>query len=148
MDGPARQSRAPSGEAMTGPPLSRSSVTTTEHGLEWVLTICGVGLVGGWMLGLCVGGELASAVPWWVGAMGAAALLAAVFLWRLESAEPPWEPTPCRFDALATYNSEVARGVVHTAEYRAKMAALTAEFVEWQRAAASPGTIFICADDA
>lgn len=32
------------------------------------------------------------------------------------------DPMPSKFDALARYNAEVARGLVHTAEYRAQMA--------------------------
>jgi hypothetical protein len=34
---------------------------------------------------------------------------------------------------LATYNSEVSRGIVHTAEYDARMAEKQAAFVEYQR---------------
>lgn len=34
---------------------------------------------------------------------------------------------------LATYNSEVARGLVHTEVYKKKMEKLQAEFNEWQR---------------
>jgi hypothetical protein len=33
-----------------------------------------------------------------------------------------------KFEALAVYNAECARGVVHTAEYDQRMAALQAEF--------------------
>lgn len=33
-----------------------------------------------------------------------------------------------KFEALAVYNAECARGIVHTAEYDARMARLQAEF--------------------
>jgi hypothetical protein len=42
------------------------------------------------------------------------------------------ERMPDKFHALATYNSEVARGIVHTAEWDDRMAALQAEFDQWQ----------------
>jgi hypothetical protein len=41
------------------------------------------------------------------------------------------EPMPGPFNALAQYNSERARGLVHTAAYDARMAALQAEFDRW-----------------
>jgi hypothetical protein len=41
------------------------------------------------------------------------------------------EPMPGPFEALAQYNSERARGLVHTPEWDARMAALQAEFDEW-----------------
>ncbi len=36
-----------------------------------------------------------------------------------------------RFDPLATYNAERSRGIVHTPQWQAKMAALQAEFDAW-----------------
>lgn len=39
---------------------------------------------------------------------------------------------PEKFDELARYNSEVARGLVHTDAWRSKMAALQAEFDRWK----------------
>lgn len=44
------------------------------------------------------------------------------------------EPMPFKFEALAMYNAERARGIVHTAEWDAKMAALQQEFNDWERA--------------
>lgn len=44
------------------------------------------------------------------------------------------EPMPWRFDPLATYNAERARGIIHTPLYAEQMAALQAEFNEWARA--------------
>jgi len=41
------------------------------------------------------------------------------------------EAMPGPFDALARYNIERARGLVHTAEWDTRMAALQAEFDEW-----------------
>lgn len=38
-----------------------------------------------------------------------------------------WEP---RFEALATYNAEVARGIVHRIQYALKMEALQKEYNE------------------
>lgn len=38
-----------------------------------------------------------------------------------------------RFEALAKYNGEVARGIVHTEEWRAEMAADQREFDQEQR---------------
>jgi hypothetical protein len=35
---------------------------------------------------------------------------------------------PQKFEALAAYNAERARGIAHTAEWDAKMAALQAEY--------------------
>ena len=43
------------------------------------------------------------------------------------------DPMPDRFYPLATYNAEVSRGVIHTDEYRERMAALQSDFDEWQR---------------
>ena len=40
-------------------------------------------------------------------------------------------PVPARFGALATYNAERHRGLMHTAEYDAEMARLQCEFNEW-----------------
>jgi hypothetical protein len=38
---------------------------------------------------------------------------------------------PGKFDVLAAYNAEVARGIVHTPEWDAKMAGLQREFDQW-----------------
>lgn len=38
---------------------------------------------------------------------------------------------PDKFDELARYNSEVARGLVHTKKWKAKMAELQEEFNRW-----------------
>ena len=38
---------------------------------------------------------------------------------------------PQRFCELADYNSRVRKGIVHTAEYAARMAALKADFGQW-----------------
>ena len=38
---------------------------------------------------------------------------------------------PGEFHVLATYNSEVARGLVHTPEWAARMAELQARFDRW-----------------
>jgi hypothetical protein len=43
---------------------------------------------------------------------------------------------PSRFDKLATYNSEVARGLVHTPEWQKQMAELQREFHAWRIEAA------------
>jgi hypothetical protein len=48
--------------------------------------------------------------------------------WRRRRAEP----MPSRFDKLATYNSEVGRGLVHTPEWREQMAELQREFHVWR----------------
>lgn len=40
-------------------------------------------------------------------------------------------PMPSRFEVLAVYNAERARGIVHTAEWDDRMAALQAEFDQW-----------------
>jgi hypothetical protein len=40
-------------------------------------------------------------------------------------------PMPVEFDALATYNAERARGLVHTAAWNAAMAELQCQFNEW-----------------
>lgn len=53
------------------------------------------------------------------------------FLDRLTGADR--HPVPWRFDPLATYNAERARGIVHTPEYTAQMARLQAEFNRWRR---------------
>jgi hypothetical protein len=42
-------------------------------------------------------------------------------------------PMPARFEALAVYNAERARGIAHTAEWDARMAALQADFSEWAK---------------
>lgn len=39
-----------------------------------------------------------------------------------------------KFDALATYNAEVARGIVHTEDYARRMMALQAEYDARMRA--------------
>ena len=44
------------------------------------------------------------------------------------------EPMPAKFNTLAMYNGERARGIVHTAEWDAQMAALQQEFYGWNRA--------------
>lgn len=41
------------------------------------------------------------------------------------------KPMPREFDVLARYNAEVVRGIVHTPEWRAKMAELQERFNEW-----------------
>ena len=38
---------------------------------------------------------------------------------------------PQKFEALAVYNAEVARGIVHTPEWDARMADLQREFDHW-----------------
>jgi hypothetical protein len=40
-------------------------------------------------------------------------------------------PMPAEFGQLAAYNAEVARGIVHTAEWDAAMASLQRQFNEW-----------------
>ena len=45
-----------------------------------------------------------------------------------------YPPMDDKFKRLADYNSEVSRGIVHTAEYDAAMAELQAEFNAWIRA--------------
>jgi hypothetical protein len=42
-------------------------------------------------------------------------------------------PMPQKFETLAVYNAEVARGIVHTAEWDARMAELQQEFGQWQQ---------------
>jgi hypothetical protein len=42
-------------------------------------------------------------------------------------------PIPDRFQVLATYNAECARGIVHTAEWDDRMAELQAEFDQWMK---------------
>lgn len=44
------------------------------------------------------------------------------------------EPVPPRFGPLATYNAEVARGIMHTPEWAAQMAVLQAEYGAWLEA--------------
>lgn len=41
------------------------------------------------------------------------------------------EPMPWKFDQLATYNAERYRGIMHTPEWRAKMADLQREYDAW-----------------
>jgi hypothetical protein len=41
------------------------------------------------------------------------------------------QPMPSRFNVLARYNAEHARGVVHTPEWAAKMAGLQREYWQW-----------------
>ena len=48
------------------------------------------------------------------------------------------EPMPDRFIPLAGYNAEVWRGIGHTPEFDARMAALQREFDQWQ-ASLPPG---------
>jgi hypothetical protein len=43
---------------------------------------------------------------------------------------------PSRFNKLAVYNAEVARGLVHTPEWQEQMAELQREFYAWQVEAA------------
>lgn len=38
---------------------------------------------------------------------------------------------PGKFEILAVYNGEVARGIVHTADWDARMATLQAEYEQW-----------------
>lgn len=47
------------------------------------------------------------------------------------SASP--QSMPKMFDELANYNSQVAKGILHREEYRARMAALQVQFDEWKR---------------
>ena len=54
------------------------------------------------------------------------------FRWRRKR----YEPMPGKFEPLAAYNAEVARGIVHTAEWDARMGRLQEEFWQWQRASA------------
>jgi hypothetical protein len=42
-------------------------------------------------------------------------------------------PMPEEFEPLAVYNAERGRGIVHTAEYDAAMAALQEQFDHWIR---------------
>lgn len=42
-------------------------------------------------------------------------------------------PMPVTFNELARYNAEVARGIVHTAEWDERMAKAQREFAEWAR---------------
>lgn len=44
-----------------------------------------------------------------------------------------YEPMPSEFSALAHYNAEVGRGIVHAAEWQARMAESQVRFDEWQR---------------
>jgi hypothetical protein len=48
-----------------------------------------------------------------------------------------WAPTPIKwpawFNALATYNAELDRGIVHTPEWDAKMATIQAGYDDWAR---------------
>lgn len=39
---------------------------------------------------------------------------------------------PARFEALAAYHAECARGIMHTPEFDAAMVALQREYGEWQ----------------
>lgn len=41
------------------------------------------------------------------------------------------EPMPAKFEELAQYNAEVARGISHSAEWKARMAQLQEEFDTW-----------------
>ena len=43
------------------------------------------------------------------------------------------DPLPHKFDKLARYNTEVARGVVHTVTWVEQMVGLQAEFNLWSR---------------
>lgn len=49
-----------------------------------------------------------------------------------KGADIQWAP-PFDVRDLAIYNAEVARGIVHTPEWKAKMAAEQERFNEWQR---------------
>ena len=51
----------------------------------------------------------------------------------------PFPPMPDRFKALADYNGEVARGLMHTPACEAEMARLQAEYREWQIRSLRPG---------
>ena len=42
------------------------------------------------------------------------------------------ERMPGKFEALAVYNAEVARGIMHTPEWDARMAALQEELDQWR----------------
>ncbi len=46
---------------------------------------------------------------------------------------PRHESLPEKFDKLARYNSEVARGLVHTVEWAVQMNDLQREFVLWSQ---------------
>jgi hypothetical protein len=41
------------------------------------------------------------------------------------------KPLPEKFNALATYNAEIARGIVHTTAWEFRMAILQREYDEW-----------------
>ena len=43
------------------------------------------------------------------------------------------QPMPEKFQRLADYNAEVCRGIVHTFEWKTRMAELQEEFYDWQR---------------
>lgn len=45
---------------------------------------------------------------------------------------------PEEFDALARYNTEVARGIVHTNDWKEQMQALQVKFEEWLATRARP----------
>ena len=42
-------------------------------------------------------------------------------------------PMPVTFEPLAVYNAERSRGIVHTDEYRERMAKLQDDFRQWNR---------------
>jgi hypothetical protein len=44
-----------------------------------------------------------------------------------------WDPMPAVFHSLSTYNSELARGLLHTPEWKEKMAELQRDFDAWTR---------------
>lgn len=49
------------------------------------------------------------------------------------SEDTKYEPMPDKFKVLAVYNSERDRGIVHTDEWRQRMAELYVEFAEWSK---------------
>lgn len=51
--------------------------------------------------------------------------------WLDRLLHPDHTEMPWHFERLAGYNSEVDRGIVHTQEYDARMAALQKEFEAW-----------------
>jgi hypothetical protein len=60
---------------------------------------------------------------------------------RDERDDPPWNPaihlrSLDRWSVLATYNSERARGIVHTAEWDALMAEEQEKWAVWHRGSA------------
>lgn len=76
-------------------------------------------------------------MPWLVLLVGWALLTALLWWWLFNATdkgrrlEEQREQAPTEFDPLARYNSEVARGLVHTPEWQAEMAVLQQRFNEW-----------------